>query len=88
PPPPPNLAPTQSLPPPPLEALTGGYHLAFAVGAGLLLAALALAFTVLRRPGKPGAPQRTTKRGKTKEERAKKERAKEERVKSPATMAA
>ncbi|MFD9523400.1 MFS transporter [Streptomyces sp. NPDC059979] len=32
------------------EALTGGYHLAFAVGAGLLLAALAVAFTVLRRP--------------------------------------
>ncbi|MFE0652782.1 MFS transporter [Streptomyces sp. NPDC059534] len=34
---------------PAAEALTGGYHLAFAVGAGLLLAALALAFTVLRR---------------------------------------
>ncbi|QGZ50146.1 DHA2 family efflux MFS transporter permease subunit [Streptomyces sp. QHH-9511] len=32
------------------EALTGGYHLAFAVGAGLLLAALAVAFTMLRRP--------------------------------------
>ncbi|MEJ8643000.1 MFS transporter [Streptomyces sp. MS1.HAVA.3] len=32
------------------EALTGGYQLAFAVGAGLLLAALAVAFTVLRRP--------------------------------------
>ncbi|MEU4079679.1 MFS transporter [Streptomyces venezuelae] len=30
------------------EALTGGYHLAFAVGTGLLLAALALAFLVLR----------------------------------------
>lgn len=35
---------------PAAEALTGGYHLAFAVGAGLLLAALAIAFTVLRRP--------------------------------------
>ncbi|MFD4869281.1 MFS transporter [Streptomyces sp. NPDC058412] len=32
------------------EALTGGYHLAFAVGAALLVAALAVAFTVLRRP--------------------------------------
>ncbi|MEU5614330.1 MFS transporter [Streptomyces sparsogenes] len=29
------------------EALTGGYHLAFAVGAGLLVAAFAVAFTVL-----------------------------------------
>ncbi|WP_374778373.1 MFS transporter [Streptomyces sp. NBC_01310] len=39
------------------EALTGGYHLAFAVGAGLLLAALAVAFTVLRRPqDAPAAP--------------------------------
>ncbi|MFG2902878.1 MFS transporter [Streptomyces zaomyceticus] len=35
---------------PSAEALTGGYHLAFAVGAGLLLVALAIAFTVLRRP--------------------------------------
>ncbi|GAA3902176.1 DHA2 family efflux MFS transporter permease subunit [Streptomyces gulbargensis] len=35
------------------EALTGGYRLAFAVGAGLLLAALAVAATVLRRrPGR------------------------------------
>ncbi|MEV7275370.1 MFS transporter [Streptomyces sp. NPDC093111] len=32
------------------EALTGGYHLAFAVGAGLLVAAFALAFTLLRTP--------------------------------------
>ncbi|MFC5145167.1 MFS transporter [Streptomyces aureoversilis] len=32
------------------EALTSGYHLAFAVGAGLLVTALAVAFTVLRRP--------------------------------------
>ncbi|MEV3990673.1 MFS transporter [Streptomyces sp. NPDC049837] len=32
------------------EALTGGYRLAFAVGTGLLVAALAVAFTVLRRP--------------------------------------
>ncbi|MFE5870231.1 MFS transporter [Streptomyces roseifaciens] len=35
---------------PAAEALTSGYHLAFAVGAGLLVAALAVAFTVLRRP--------------------------------------
>ncbi|MFE0737738.1 MFS transporter [Streptomyces sp. NPDC058855] len=35
------------------EALTGGYRLAFAVGTGLLLAALAVAATVLRRrPGR------------------------------------
>ncbi|MEV7007647.1 DHA2 family efflux MFS transporter permease subunit [Streptosporangium sp. NPDC051022] len=32
------------------EALTGGYHLAFAVGAGLLVAAFAVAFLVLRGP--------------------------------------
>jgi EmrB/QacA subfamily drug resistance transporter len=34
------------------NALTGGYHLAFAIGAGLVLAALGLAITLLR----PGAP--------------------------------
>ncbi|MFE6978057.1 MFS transporter [Streptomyces sp. NPDC057682] len=39
------------------EALTGGYHLAFAVGAGLLAAALLVALTVLRRPARP-APAR------------------------------
>ncbi|GHB03698.1 MFS transporter [Streptomyces chryseus] len=33
------------------EALTGGYHLAFAVGAGLLLTAFVIALTMLRRPG-------------------------------------
>ncbi|GAA1350790.1 MFS transporter [Streptomyces beijiangensis] len=38
------------------EALTGGYHLAFGVGVGLLLAALAVAATVLRTP----EPARTT----------------------------
>ncbi len=32
------------------EALTGGYRLAFAVGAGLLVIAFAVAFTMLRRP--------------------------------------
>lgn len=44
---------------PAAEALTGGYHLAFGVGAGLLLVALALTFTVLRRPtaNRPEAPQ-------------------------------
>ncbi|THA70568.1 DHA2 family efflux MFS transporter permease subunit [Streptomyces sp. A0642] len=34
----------------PAEALTGGYHLAFTVGVGLLAAALLIALTVLRRP--------------------------------------
>ncbi|MFJ7068855.1 MFS transporter [Streptomyces sp. NPDC101115] len=38
------------------EALTGGYHLAFAVGAGLLVAAFAVAFALLRTPRK-AAPQ-------------------------------
>ncbi|MGW2815787.1 DHA2 family efflux MFS transporter permease subunit [Streptomyces sp. NPDC001415] len=33
------------------EALTGGYHLAFAVGAGLLVAAFVVAAVLLRRPG-------------------------------------
>ncbi|MEU7296477.1 MFS transporter [Streptomyces exfoliatus] len=44
---------------PAAEALTGGYHLAFGVGAGLLLVALAITFTVLRRPAahRPEAPQ-------------------------------
>ncbi|MEE1751957.1 MFS transporter [Streptomyces sp. SP18CS02] len=37
------------------EALTGGYRLAFAVGAGLLVTALAVAFTMLRRPERPEA---------------------------------
>jgi EmrB/QacA subfamily drug resistance transporter len=32
------------------EALTGGYHLAFTVGAGLLVAAFVVALTVLRQP--------------------------------------
>ncbi|MCZ0980571.1 MFS transporter [Streptomyces diastatochromogenes] len=40
---------------PDAEALTGGYHLAFGVGAGLLLIALAVAFTVLR----PRVPEDT-----------------------------
>ncbi|MFF5976688.1 MFS transporter [Streptomyces sp. NPDC012769] len=35
---------------PAAEALTSGYHLAFAVGAGLLVAAFAVAFTLLRTP--------------------------------------
>ncbi|MEU0849415.1 MFS transporter [Streptomyces flaveolus] len=34
------------------EALTGGYRLAFAVGAGLLITAFAVAFTMLRRPAR------------------------------------
>lgn len=49
------------------EALTGGYHLAFGIGTGLVLAALALAAAVLRQPGRgrtgkaePAAPHLTT----------------------------
>ncbi|MFF8290812.1 MFS transporter [Streptomyces sp. NPDC016309] len=38
------------------EALTGGYRLAFAVGTGLLVAALVVAATVLRRPRTPAHP--------------------------------
>ncbi|MEU1471230.1 DHA2 family efflux MFS transporter permease subunit [Streptomyces sp. NPDC005761] len=37
------------------EALTGGYHLAFAVGAGLLVAAFLVALAVLGRPGRAPA---------------------------------
>ncbi|MER5278843.1 DHA2 family efflux MFS transporter permease subunit [Streptomyces sp. NPDC002809] len=37
------------------EALTGGYHLAFAVGAGLLATALLVALAVLRRPDRASA---------------------------------
>ncbi|MFC9794488.1 MFS transporter [Streptomyces sp. NPDC127584] len=37
---------------PTAEALTAGYHLAFMVGAALLLAALAIAFTTLRTPSR------------------------------------
>ncbi|MGC5394848.1 MFS transporter [Streptomyces sp. DT20] len=40
------------------EALTGGYHLAFAVGGGLLTAAFVVALTVLGRT-RPGAPTRS-----------------------------
>ncbi|MFF5422378.1 MFS transporter, partial [Streptomyces misionensis] len=41
------------------EALTGGYRLAFAVGTGLLLAALAVAATVLhaKTPARPQTPE-------------------------------
>ncbi|WP_049561795.1 MFS transporter [Nonomuraea sp. SBT364] len=37
-------------------ALTGGYRLAFAIAAGLLLAALVVALAVLRSPGRQAAP--------------------------------
>ncbi|WNI23368.1 MFS transporter [Streptomyces sp. ITFR-16] len=37
------------------EALTGGYHLAFAVGTGLLVAAFLVALLVLARPGRAKA---------------------------------
>ncbi|MCC5576205.1 DHA2 family efflux MFS transporter permease subunit [Microtetraspora sp. AC03309] len=37
-------------------ALTGGYHLAFTVGAGLLVAAFLVAFAVLRQPARRPAP--------------------------------
>jgi hypothetical protein len=41
------------------EALTGGYHLAFTVGTGLLVAAFVVAFTVLAQPAsKPTATVR------------------------------
>ncbi|MER6943734.1 DHA2 family efflux MFS transporter permease subunit [Nonomuraea sp. NPDC000554] len=39
------------------EALTGGYHLAFTVGAGLLIAAFVVAFTMLR-PARPTSADR------------------------------
>ncbi|MEU9995675.1 MFS transporter [Streptomyces sp. NPDC050848] len=43
---------------PAAEALTSGYHLAFGVGAGLLVAAFVVALTVLRQPKHDGkAPQ-------------------------------
>ncbi|WP_128381417.1 MFS transporter [Streptomyces cavernae] len=35
------------------EALTSGYHLAFAIGTALMIAAFAVALTVLRRPAQP-----------------------------------
>lgn len=41
------------------EALTGGYRLAFGVGAGLLVAALVVAFAVLRQPGRDRTGVRT-----------------------------
>ncbi len=45
---------------PDAEALTGGYHLAFGVGTGLLLLALAVALTVLRRPAASTEPRKMT----------------------------
>ncbi|MEV5511562.1 MFS transporter [Streptomyces flaveolus] len=39
------------------EALTGGYRLAFAVGAGLLITAFAVAFTMLRRSGRQASEE-------------------------------
>ncbi|MER6846524.1 MFS transporter [Streptomyces flaveolus] len=39
------------------EALTGGYRLAFAVGAGLLITAFAVAFTMLRHPGRQASEE-------------------------------
>lgn len=41
------------------EALTGGYRLAFAVGAGLLVIAFAIAFTMLRSPERQAAEEPT-----------------------------
>ncbi|UQX02230.1 MFS transporter [Streptomyces sp. RerS4] len=40
----------------PAEALTGGYHLAFGIGAALLATAFAVTFTLLRRPAPAPAP--------------------------------
>ncbi|GAB3809578.1 MFS transporter [Micromonospora zhanjiangensis] len=42
----------------PAAALTGGYHLAFAVGAGLLVTAFLVVLVVLRRPAGPTAAGR------------------------------
>ncbi|MER6999164.1 MFS transporter [Streptomyces sp. NPDC000410] len=39
----------------PAEALTGGYHLAFAIGTGLIVAAFVVAYTVLRPAGRKPA---------------------------------
>ncbi|GAA2106164.1 DHA2 family efflux MFS transporter permease subunit [Actinomadura alba] len=39
------------------SALTGGYHLAFGIGAGLAVAGFVLAATVLRQPGASAGPQ-------------------------------
>ncbi|MFE5511821.1 MFS transporter [Streptomyces sp. NPDC056529] len=47
---------------PAAEALTGGYHLAFGVGTGLLLAALAVAALVLRNPAARRPEPRTEPR--------------------------
>ncbi|MFF0163659.1 DHA2 family efflux MFS transporter permease subunit [Streptomyces sp. NPDC005263] len=44
---------------PAAEALTGGYRLAFAVGAGLLVIAFGVAFTMLRRPERRAAAEET-----------------------------
>ncbi|NED58579.1 multidrug efflux MFS transporter, partial [Micromonospora aurantiaca] len=41
-------------------ALTGGYHLAFGISAGLLVAALAVSLVVLRRPEPPATGTSTT----------------------------
>ncbi len=44
------------------EALTGGYRLAFAAGAGLLVIAFAVAFTMLRRPDRQAAQEQAADR--------------------------
>ncbi|GIF94974.1 MFS transporter [Catellatospora citrea] len=41
----------------PTEALTGGYRLAYTVGAGLMVAAFAVAYTLLREPRQTAQPQ-------------------------------
>ncbi|MEU8081262.1 MFS transporter [Catellatospora citrea] len=41
----------------PAEALTGGYRLAYTVGAGLMAAAFAVAYTLLREPRQTAQPQ-------------------------------
>ncbi len=42
------------------SALTGGYHLAYLVGAGAVAVGVAIAFAVLRPPGRRRCPSRTT----------------------------
>ncbi|WP_329117952.1 MFS transporter [Streptomyces sp. NBC_01353] len=51
---------------PAAEALTSGYHLAFGVGAALVLAAFAVALTVLRQPNRGETKSRETRDQETK----------------------
>jgi MFS family permease len=50
---------------PAAEALTGGYHLAFGVGAALVVAAFVVALTVLRQPNRGEGKGRVSRRRET-----------------------